>query len=195
VTTKRPSGEAAAPPGDLLAALRALDLPVFVVGRDQTVTWLNPAAAALVGDVAGKRFTDVVAPESRSTVADAFAQKLVGSARSTMYEATFLLADGSRRRAEVSSVPLEEHGHVVGVFGVVVPVDEAPTRRQLEEMLTPREAQALQLLARGCSTEQLAAQMGISRETVRNHIRSLLKKLDVHSRLEAVVEARSRGLV
>ena len=61
--------------------------------------------------------------------------------------------------------------------------------------LTPRQAEVLRHLASGCSTDQIAARLGISVETVRNHIRDLLKRLGVHSRLEAVVEGRRRGLV
>jgi DNA-binding CsgD family transcriptional regulator len=42
---------------------------------------------------------------------------------------------------------------------------------------------------------QIADALGISRETVRNHVRGILRTLGVHSRLEAVVEAHRRGLL
>jgi DNA-binding NarL/FixJ family response regulator len=62
-------------------------------------------------------------------------------------------------------------------------------------MLTPRQAEVLGYLARGYSTEEMASAMGVSKETVRNHVRGLLRTLGVHSRLEAVATAHLRGLV
>ena len=182
-------------PGDVLAALERLTLPVFAIGRDQVVVWLNPAATEIVGDVTGRRFTDVVAPESQQTVRDAFARKIVGSARVTEYEAVLLRPDGSRVAVEINSVPLEEGGHVVGVFGVAIVTDAAAPGRTAVAALTPRQAQTLHLLAQGLSTAQMADEMGISPETVRNHVRGLLRTLGVHSRLEAVMVGHDRGLV
>jgi len=53
----------------------------------------------------------------------------------------------------------------------------------------------LALLERGHSTEQIASDLHISVETVRNHIRAILRALGVHSRLEAVAVAHQRHLV
>jgi PAS domain S-box-containing protein len=181
-------------PGDVIAALERLTLPVFALTRDQMILWLNPAATELVGDAAGRRFTDVVAPESQQAVRDAFARKLVGSADATMYEAVVVRPSSEHVTVEINSVPLEEGGHVVGVFGIAVVEGSHAPRRSSQE-LTPRQAQTLQLLARGHSTQQMAEAMGISPETVRNHVREVLRKLGAHSRLEAVMLGRERGLV
>ena len=48
----------------------------------------------------------------------------------------------------------------------------------------------LRLLEQGCSTKQIAAELHLSTETVRNHIRRLFRALGVNSRLEAVAAAR-----
>jgi len=48
----------------------------------------------------------------------------------------------------------------------------------------------LRLLEQGRSTKQIAQELHLSSETVRNHIRHLLRALGVHSRLEAVAIAR-----
>jgi DNA-binding NarL/FixJ family response regulator len=48
----------------------------------------------------------------------------------------------------------------------------------------------LRLLEHGCSTKQIAAELPLSTETVRNHVRRLSKALGVNSRLEAVAAAR-----
>jgi DNA-binding NarL/FixJ family response regulator len=49
----------------------------------------------------------------------------------------------------------------------------------------------LRLLEQGRSTKQIAAELHLSIETVRNHIRRLFRALGVHSRLEAVAAARA----
>lgn len=61
--------------------------------------------------------------------------------------------------------------------------------------LTPRQVEVLRLLADGLSTVDIAERLFISEVTVRNHIENLLHKLEVHSRLEAVVLAYQRGLL
>jgi DNA-binding NarL/FixJ family response regulator len=55
--------------------------------------------------------------------------------------------------------------------------------------LTPRQAEVLELLERGRSTSQIAEELQLSTETVRNHIRHLLRAVGAHSRLEAVAIA------
>jgi DNA-binding NarL/FixJ family response regulator len=68
------------------------------------------------------------------------------------------------------------------------------TTSELVQRLTPRERAVLQMVATGLSSRAIASQMGISYTTVRTHIRSLGRKLDVHSKLEATVKARELGL-
>ena len=56
------------------------------------------------------------------------------------------------------------------------------------EALTERERAVLQLLAEGAMYKEIAAQLGISMDTVRTHIRKVYEKLHVHSRTEAVLK-------
>ena len=60
--------------------------------------------------------------------------------------------------------------------------------------LTARERAVLRLVAAGVPSREIATQLGISYTTVRTHIRSLGRKLDVHSKLEAIAKARELGL-
>jgi DNA-binding NarL/FixJ family response regulator len=53
----------------------------------------------------------------------------------------------------------------------------------------------LRFLEHGRSTEQIARELHLSTETVRNHIRHLLRALNVHSRLEAVAVGRQEHLI
>jgi len=74
--------------------------------------------------------------------------------------------------------------------------DSAPDLTELipapeQAPLTRQERNVLRLLAYGTRTGMMAEELGISPITVRNHIQSILRKLKVHSRLEAVARARS----
>ena len=62
-----------------------------------------------------------------------------------------------------------------------------------EIVLTPRESDVLQLLARGRSNKQIAATLGVSEKTVRNHITHIYAKLEVENRAQAIVLARNAG--
>ncbi|TDY02728.1 response regulator [Thiohalophilus thiocyanatoxydans] len=60
--------------------------------------------------------------------------------------------------------------------------------------LTPRETEILGLLAEGQSNKAIARNLGISDGTVKLHVKAILRKLDVHSRVEAAVMAVEYGL-
>jgi DNA-binding NarL/FixJ family response regulator len=61
--------------------------------------------------------------------------------------------------------------------------------------LTRRELEVLQLLGSGKRAPEIAADLGISPKTVSSHIQSIFRKLDVHSRAQAVARAYEHGLV
>jgi len=65
----------------------------------------------------------------------------------------------------------------------------------LEEVLTPREMEVLQLLAEGLTNKAIAEQLQISRHTVKFHVNAILGKLNAQSRTEAVVRATRSGLL
>lgn len=67
--------------------------------------------------------------------------------------------------------------------------------QQAIENLTPREREVLQLLAEGLSDKEIAQRLYVGVGTVRNHVVSVLSKLGVHSRLQALVFAVRHGLV
>ena len=73
---------------------------------------------------------------------------------------------------------LKSGERVVGVFGLIEGrPDDSPTAPPPH--LTPRQVEVLRLLEQGCSTKQIAAELHLSTETVRNHIRRLLRALGV----------------
>lgn len=61
--------------------------------------------------------------------------------------------------------------------------------------LTGREREILKLIAAGVKTTAIARQLSISRTTLNNHIQHILRKLDCHSRLEAIRRAERAGLL
>ncbi len=63
------------------------------------------------------------------------------------------------------------------------------------EELSGREYEVLQLLARGMSNRQIAGELFISEKTVKNHVSSVLRKLSVNDRTQAVILALKAGLV
>lgn len=61
--------------------------------------------------------------------------------------------------------------------------------------LSPREMEILEQVTRGMSNKEIAFQLGISHQTVKNHMTSILRKLRVDDRTQAAVYALSRGWV
>jgi PAS domain S-box-containing protein len=178
---------------DLLETLEPIGFPSYVIDRDGVIRWLNAAGERLVGAAEGRPFTSVVAPEYLGRARQEFARKLLG-ASATEFELEVVDARGRHVVVEISSVPLEDDDTVVGVFGLLHPERVQP-RSEPIHALTPRQAEVLRLLAEGASTAQIEEALHLSRETVRNHIRHVLRALGAHSRLEAVAIARHNGLL
>ena len=65
----------------------------------------------------------------------------------------------------------------------------AEARQLPAPRLTDREMEVLRLVAQGLNNRDIAKELFISENTVKNHIRNILEKLHLHSRMEAVVYA------
>jgi len=61
--------------------------------------------------------------------------------------------------------------------------------------LTPRETEILNYIAKGYLNKQIAAELDISEQTIKNHVTSILRKLNANARTEAVVVAIKQGLI
>jgi DNA-binding CsgD family transcriptional regulator len=181
--------------GDIDDALAEIRVPAFILDRDGIVRWTNARSFELFGPSVGRDFRQLVAPEALRVAQEEFTKQIFGKARTSDREAILLTPAGVRLPVQVHSAVLEDGRRVVGVFGVLEPAAPVLRAAAAEAELTPRQFEVLRLLARGASTRQIADALGISRETVRNHVRGLLAALEAHSRLEAIVEARRRGLI
>jgi DNA-binding NarL/FixJ family response regulator len=143
---------------------------------------LNPAAHVLV----------VTANEDRHEHAAAFAAGASGVLSKTCRAAEIITAIRRVCAGDALLSPRE----AVEVFRLAGQQREAErTAHRLLEQLTPRERELLQLLAEGLDDVTMAERLGISPKTVRNHVVSLLDKLGVHSRQQALVLAAHHGLV
>jgi two-component system NarL family response regulator len=67
--------------------------------------------------------------------------------------------------------------------------------RMMRTDLTVRELEILKMLAKGPTNKEIARALGISDNTVRNHVNSIIEKLDVSDRTEAATTAIQRGLI
>jgi DNA-binding CsgD family transcriptional regulator len=86
---------------------------------------------------------------------------------------------------------------VVRRIGAVVAAKPEPLAGPPEPSLnlTPREQEVLQFLASGYSALNIAARLNLSHATVRNHIQNLLRRMEVHSQVDAISVAFRRGLL
>lgn len=82
-----------------------------------------------------------------------------------------------------------------GAVRALAPPETAVSLHEHQQPLTGREAEILRLLADGIGTREIADTLFISAATVRNHIQNILRKLDVHSKLEAVSLALRKRLI
>jgi len=61
--------------------------------------------------------------------------------------------------------------------------------------LTPRETEILNYMAKGHLNKQIASMLDISEQTIKNHVTSILRKLDANARTQAVITAVKRGII
>jgi DNA-binding NarL/FixJ family response regulator len=73
--------------------------------------------------------------------------------------------------------------------------EEEPAKHAPARKLTDREMEVLRLVARGMNNRDIAKELFISENTVKNHVRNVLEKLQIHSRMEAVMIAVREKLI
>ncbi|NYG55211.1 response regulator transcription factor [Nocardioides perillae] len=165
-------------------------------------------AAATVPDVV---LLDVRMPKRSGTEACRLIKERVPAAKiimltvsdeeSDLYEAVkagasgYLLKDSSIEEVAQAVRVVAEGQSLISPSMAVKLIDEfkqmsRPERDQQPGLrLTERELQVLRLVARGLNNREVAKQLFISENTVKNHVRNILEKLQLHSRMEAVMYA------
>jgi ATP/maltotriose-dependent transcriptional regulator MalT len=70
-----------------------------------------------------------------------------------------------------------------------LPLQEKRPDQSPHEPLSEREREVLRLVAQGASTHEIAQQLGVAASTVKTYLKGIYRKLDVHSRAQAVARA------
>jgi DNA-binding NarL/FixJ family response regulator len=112
---------------------------------------------------------------TRSAAADQLVEAVRSAGRGEVLIPVELLAKAVARQQTISTASAE--------------------RDQLLTHFTTRELQVLQLLAEALDTSAISKRLGIAPHTVEWHVRHVIEKLGVHSRLQAVIQAARRGLI
>src|SRR5262245_30731628 len=135
--------------GDVEQALANIAVPSYVLDETGVVRWINAAAERLLGDIRGRHYTSVVAPEETRRAHELFTAKVLGTTPATEASGFLLSASGERVPVELSAVPLRSGQRVVvGVFGLIEEGDDdGPTVPPAH--LTPRQVEVLRLLEQG----------------------------------------------
>jgi PAS domain S-box-containing protein len=177
----------------LEAMLGALPVPAYTNDLRGFVTWQNEAARAVGGDRVGTHYREAVPPEELPRARETFAAVTLGG-ETRRRTGRYKSPDGDLVKLEVIVSPIRVDGKIAGVFGIAIPVDELP-QESATQHLSPRQLDVLRLLAQAKSTAQIAEELHLAPETVRNHVRAVLKTLGARSRLEATLVALRDGVV
>jgi DNA-binding NarL/FixJ family response regulator len=148
----------------------------------------GPAGLGAVADVV-ETFPGVPVVASASSVEGRVGEVIVRGASGFLpsHDDHDAVVDVLRRAADGEIVIDPEH------LGKLVAPDRVPGERSIAA-LTAREREVLRLIAEGASTFDVAALLQISPATVQSHMRSVLAKLGVHSKVEAVRLAWRAGV-
>jgi DNA-binding CsgD family transcriptional regulator len=144
--------------------------------------------------VASTIYVGLVSDDDQPRAKLVLARTLLGGEASADDRLTILDADGRPVRVRAWSFPVRGGSHTAARLTLlqVVAADRAAVEAP---RLTPRQHELLRLLAHGRSTDEIAAELTIAADTVRNHVRRLLRRLGARTRLEAVARAREHGLL
>ena len=113
----------------------------------------------------------------------------------------YLLKDASREdlfhavRAVYNGESLIEPGVAAKVLDRLTQLSRQGALPRPSELLSEREVEVLQLMAKGAANKEIAASLSISESTVKTHVANIFQKLDVNHRTEAVTQALQRGII
>ena len=187
---------------DLAEALEGAADGAFVVGPDGSILAWNPAAEKILGhrasETLGRQCCEVLAGQDTGgrRVCRPGCHVMILAREGSAAESFDLRALTKASRPvwlNVSTLTSRRTGRtlVAHLFRDVTTAREVPAPKEPpDSLLTRRELQVLTLLALGVSTRDMAERLGVSQATIRNHVQSILGKLGVHSRLEAVALVR-----
>jgi two-component system NarL family response regulator len=196
---------------------------IMLLGQDADIEVVGEAADGVTGtDLAAATAPDVVLldvrmPKRTGVEACRSIKEAVPTAKIIMltvsdeeadlYESVkngasgYLLKDSSIEEVAQAIRVVNEGQSLISPSMAVKLIDEfkqmsKPEREQGPGLrLTERELEVLRLVARGLNNREVAKELFISENTVKNHVRNILEKLQLHSRMEAVMYAMKEKLL
>lgn len=179
--------------GDEAADLAAKEKPSVVLMDFRLPDLSGPAAAARIRlAVPEAAIVFHSAEESEDALLDAI------YAGATAYLTKSATADQiieAVRRASIGEVLIPVKLFAKAIARQRKVVTDRQAREKLFADFTPRELEVLRLLAEGHDTGTLSVRLGIAPHTVEWHVRHVIEKLEVHSKLQAVIAAARLGLI
>jgi PAS domain S-box-containing protein len=173
-------------------------VPMLLADDERRFLEANDAACRLLDlpleEVRRLRLDDLAPPEARPFLDDQWRSFLEERSRAGHYE--FLLPDGRRMEFDYSATADVEPGRHLAIL-VAVDAEDSPAASSRQSpaaaTLTAREREVISLLALGATGEEIAEQLNISPDTVRNHVRSAREKLGAKTRAQAIALALLNG--
>jgi PAS domain S-box-containing protein len=174
--------------------------PVVLLDDSRRIVDVNAAAVSLLGSardkLIGSSITDSIGPAEQALAAEQWSDFL----RTGEYAGRrdLLRPDGSVVQVEFAARMAVVGGRRLAIYVLMPHGGQPPERSALKDELplTAREREVVTLIALGKETGEIAAELHISPETVRTHVRNAMSKLEVHTRaqLVAVVLCAERTL-
>jgi PAS domain S-box-containing protein len=178
-----------------------LVVPASLHDVDGRYVHLNAAGERASGrtnaSLRGRHFADLLPEEGRASV-EAHFRRAAERGEPTDFETVFFDGSGQLRGTRAQYLPLREGDEIIGVLVLAFDVRRSVAehiRLKPEPRLTPRQREILSLIASGLSTAEVAAELTLSVETVRNHLRNTFRELRAHNRVEAIATAHRLGLL
>jgi DNA-binding NarL/FixJ family response regulator len=179
--------------GDQAAEMAAIKKPSVVLMDFRLPDSSGPAAAAKIRSALPEvAIVFHSADESEAALLDAID---AGAMAYLTKKATADQIIEAVRRASVGEVLIPVALFAKAIARQRQAVTEKLAHEKLVAEFTPRELDVLRLLAEGLDTATLAERLGIASHTVEWHVRHLIEKLEVHSKLQAVIAAARLGLI
>ena len=179
----------------------SLVIPASLHDVEGRFVHINAAAERASGksnaELLGRPMTELLPREAHANVEAQF-RRAIELGVPTDFETAFIDETGHLRGVRVQQLPLRVGDAIVGVLTLAFEVPRPPAEiigLGPEPRLTPRQRQILELIASGLSTAEVAKELTLSTETVRNHLRNASKELRAHSRVESIATAESLGLL
>ncbi len=181
--------------------VESLAVPASLHDTEGRFVYMNAAAERASGkknaEMVGTSYLELLPPEARANVEAQF-RRAVEDGEPADFVTVFVDASGQTRGTRAQHLPLRRGDVTVGVLILAFDARQPLAGLAgvgLRPELTPRQREVLDLIAAGLSTADIATELTLSTETVRNHLRSVFRELHAHTRIEAIAAAQRLGLL